>query len=168
MPEAVLSTFGSRFVDAAVAVGLASVLTGVLYVIGRSRDKLDHFALVTGLVYALACLVVYFVPRFLVDSFATGVFSPTYLVWLSVFVSPLMVAQGAVPTYLFTNRGYAGALVGLLAATAVTFWVLLALEGESDVLVAYPTVVTPIAITLVGLGVVGEIGVRAVSESLGR
>lgn len=167
MAGAVLSAFGNRLVDAAVATGLASVLAGGLYVGRHSYAEREHFALAIGIVYALVCVTVYVAPRYVLDSFAAGVFSAQYLGWLLIFVVPLLVAQGAVPTYLFVSRGFVGALAGLFAATAVTFWILLALGGESDVLVLYPTVVTPIAITAVGLGIVGEIGLRAASDARG-
>lgn len=64
--------------------------------------------------------------------------------------------------------GLASALAAALSlATAFTFWVLFALGGESDVLVAYPSAVLPIVITLVLLSFVVDLTVRAAVDAAG-
>jgi len=164
---AVLSTFGSRPADAAVAVAIAAALTGTLYVVRESAEGRDHVALAGGLLYALVCVAVYGVPRYLLDAFVPGVFAPQNVVWVLVFVIPLVVAQGALPVYLFLDRDVLGALLGLFLATVVTLWALLAVGGESDILIAYPWIVAPLALGMILLGVVADVTVRALGGLAG-
>jgi len=166
MPGAVEPTFGSRLVDAIVSVGLASVLVTALSVSRGALASPSRFALAGGVAYALACLGTYFLPRFLMDAFLSGVFAPQYLAWLLLLVGPLLVAQGAVPVYLAVDRGAVGALGGLLVATALTLWVFLSLGGETDVLALYPFVVFPVAAAVVALSVGADLAVRATTDLL--
>lgn len=167
MPGGVDPTFGSRLADAFVSAGLASLLVTALYIFRGAAESPEQFAAVSAAGYVLSCAGVYLVPRYLLDAFVSGVFSGQYLAWVAVFVLPLLAVQGGIPAYLYAEREYVSALAGLVAATALTFWVLLSTGGESDVLVVYPFVLFPVAAGIVAASIAADVAVRTVSGAVG-
>lgn len=165
MAGAIDPTFGTRLVDAVVAVGLSSALATALYLAGNAVDSTKRFAVAGGVAYALLCVGAYALPRILRNAFVSGAFAPEYLAWALAFVIPLVLVQGTVLTYLLADRGTVGVVGALVLATAYTVWVLFALGGESDVLVAYPSAVLPIVIALVLLSFVVDIAVQAAVDA---
>ena len=166
MPGTTGPTFGTRLFDASVAVGLASLLVTAVYVLRGTVDDPRRFATVSGVGYALVCFGTYAIPRYLLDAFVAGVFTAPFLVWVLVFVLPVLAAQGGVPAYLYADRGSVGALGGLFLATIATIWYHLALGGESDVLVLYPAVLPAIAAVLIAGAIAVEVGARATVDSI--
>lgn len=160
-------TFGTRLVDAVVAVGLASALAAALSIARDATDSTKRFAVVGGVAYVLLRFGAYVLPRIFRDAFVSGAFTPEYLAWALAFVLPLVLVQGTVLTYLLADRGTAGAVGAVVFATAFTVWVLFALGGESDVLVAYPSAVLPIVIALVLLSFVVDLAAQAAVEATG-
>ncbi len=141
--------FGSRLADAAVSMVLASITLAVLYT-GLSRtDSPDGVVSASSVSYILLCGAAYFVPRYVFDAFASGVFAVQYLVWIAVFVVPTMALQAAIPAYLYTARGNVGAIIGLFGAMTYTFWELLGIRGDTDILTVFPFVIFPVSITFV-------------------
>jgi len=167
MAGAIEATFGTRTVDAVAAVGLASALAAALYLARDAVDSTKRFAAAGGAAYTLVCLGMYALPRLLRDAFVSGAFTPEYLAWALAFVCPLVFVQGTVLTYLLADRGTVGAVGAVVLATAFTFWVLFALGGESDVLVAYPSAVLPVVIALVVLSFVVDLAAQAAVDATG-
>ncbi|SFS69571.1 hypothetical protein [Halostagnicola kamekurae] len=159
--------FGSRPVNAAVSIVLASVALLGLYFLQKRADTPEGGAAAGSVWYVVICSVVYLSPRYVHDTFASGVFGFQYLLWVFVIVVPLVALQAGVPVYIFATRGNVGALVGLFAVTALTFWGLLGTGGESDILVGYPYVMFPAAVLIVSFTTGVDVATRKVSNRVG-
>ncbi|ELY91267.1 hypothetical protein [Natrinema altunense] len=155
-------TFGSRPVDAGVSVALASFTLLGLYALQRRTDTPKGGAAASSGWYVLMCALVYLGPRYVHDTFASGVFTFQYLLWVFATVLPLVALQAGLPVYIFATRGNVGALVGLFAVTVVTFWGLLGTGGESDILIGYPYAVFPVAVIIVSVTTGVDIAARKV------
>jgi hypothetical protein len=167
MQSQVYPAFGSSLVDAGVSAGLASALLLVLYALKKRIDTPREFAEASGVSYALLCLAVYGIPRYVHDAFASGVFTFEYFFWTITFVVPSMAVQCGIPLYIFATRGNIGALVGFFATTIITFWGLLSTGGESDVLLLYAFVMLPFSIIIVSLAAGVDFAARRVANRVG-
>ncbi|MBZ6493489.1 hypothetical protein [Natrinema longum] len=159
--------FGSRLVNAAVSIVLASVALLGLYVRQTRADTPEGGAAASSVWYVIICSVVYLSPRYVHDTFASGVFRFQYSLWVFMIVVPLVALQAGVPVYIFATRGNVGALVGLFAATTLTFWGLLGTGGESDILVGYPYAMFPAAVLIISFTTGVDVATRKVTNRVG-
>jgi len=166
MPGSPDPVLGSELLTRLVAVTAATLV--VVVAAGPTSGESRRLAAVVGAGYATICVGCWAGARLLADAFASGMTdAPLSAAGYVLLAAGLLAVQAAVPVYAY--RRY-GAVVPLLALTAVTYFVVdtfLRVRGETDPLGLYALIFGPLVLVGLGVLVAAELAARWLGAYLG-